>query len=144
MIYWHLEVILLSIISFFLFLGSIEDLEKMKVNNVYPFLIGIASIPLILMNNISVINITIIILISVIYKLNAIGGSDVKVLIPIIATIQPFALSAFVFVLLASIFLIMKMKGIEFRNESKIPFYPAILASVMFVIIYIMYISFFI
>ncbi len=116
-------------------------MKKMQVNNAYPFLIGMASIPLILMNNISIINIIIIILISIIYKLNAIGGSDVKVLIPIIAAIQPFALSAFIFVLLASIFLTMKLKGTSFRNESKIPFYPAIFISVICVIMYIMYIS---
>jgi len=132
-------IILLTILAF-LAICSYQDLRYRKAENKYVFPIALLCIPLILINDIGIFHIAIISLLLVFYRFNWMGGADIKVLIPLMASLPiigililwKVALSAYIGLVIA---FIAKTRTISLKME--VPFMPSIFLGVLAYVIFL-------
>jgi len=136
------QLIMLLTILAFLAICSYQDLRYRKAENKYVFLIALLCIPLILINNIEIFHIAIISLLVIFYRLGWMGGADIKVLIPLMASLPIFGIMTVWKVALMTyigfvIAFVVRTRSISLKME--VPFMPSIFMGVLGYIILLLF-----
>lgn len=135
-----LQIIILLDVLVILAICSYSDLKHHKADNKYTFLIALLCIPLILFNTIELIHIALIVILLLCNKFNAIGGADIKALIPLMASLPmvgilifwKLALTSFIGLVIA---FVVRTKKLSWKME--VPFMPSIFIGVLGYVVYI-------
>ena len=134
------QLIMLLTILAFLAICSYQDLRYRKAENKYVFMIALLCIPLILINDIGIFHIAIISLLAIFYRLSWMGGADIKVLIPLMAslpiigilTLWKVALMTYIGLVIS---LIVRTRSISLKME--VPFMPSIFLGVLAYVVFL-------
>ena len=136
------QIIMLLTILAFLAICAYQDLRYRIAENKYVFLIALLCIPLILINNIEIFHIAIISLLVIFYRLGWMGGADIKVLIPLMASLPIFGIITLWKVALMTyigfvIAFVVRTRSISLKME--VPFMPSIFMGVLGYIILLLF-----
>jgi len=136
------QLIMLLTILAFLAICSYQDLKYRIAENKYTFLIAFLCIPLIIINNVEIFHIVIISLLALFYHLNWMGEADIKVLIPLMAslpiigiiTLWKVAIMTYIGFVIA---FVVRTRSISLKME--VPFMPSIFMGVLGYIILLLF-----
>jgi len=134
------QLIMLLTILAFLAICSYQDLRYRIAENKYVFMIALLCIPLILINDIGIFQIAPIVLLVLFYSLGWMGGADIKVLIPLMASLPIFGIIILWKVALMTyigfvIAFVVRTRSISLKME--VPFMPSIFMGVLAYVVFL-------